>query len=102
MQVSGKQPSMKITGDFNQLPQASLSLPLGGSTTPLAIEGQATLAGNLKIAASKQLSPGQSQVILQADQITGTFANANGEVVSSDGTQLMISYSDSAVTLTAR
>ena len=42
---------------------------------------------------------GTSCTVLTADQVSGTFANTDGEVVSKSGDRFKIQYSPSAVTL---
>ena len=54
----------------------------------------------LEIAESFKPRPGKSFVLLQAKQLTGTFANAEREVIASDGRRFQIDYSGSAVRLT--
>ncbi len=106
VQVTGtKQPQLNITRNYHQSASGELRLHLKGSEQPsLIVTGQAHLGGQLKIVVGKNFKPipGESYIILKADQVTGRFSNSNNEVITDNGARLTIRYSDSAVTLISK
>jgi hypothetical protein len=106
VEVSGaNQPKLNMTRDYHQSPDAKLQLPVAGrKAIALQIKGDAALNGTLAISLAKGFKPikGTAFTVLVANRITGTFSNANDTVVSDDGSQFSIEYSDCIVTLTAK
>ena len=99
------EPSLTVSGDYHQLPGATLTLPLGGEQkSALQVTGETRLGGTLAITIAKGFEPtkGKEYTILAADRITGEFDNQDDEVVASDGSRFTIKYSKSAVKLTLK
>ena len=98
------QSGFKIYGDYHQSAEASLGVALNGDSQPfLAVEGDAVLDGELAVAARNEFKPvpGKTYTVLTAGKLTGKFNNPQSEVIAAGGTRLSISYTESAVLLSA-
>ena len=96
---------MQVTADYHQSDDGTLNLPLNRAAEPaLIITGDAELGGHLEITIGKdhKSASGVGFTVLTANRIHGTFANADDEVVASDGSRFVIRYSESAVSLVAK
>jgi len=102
--TGGNQPEISLIGDYHQSENAELKVTIAGNKPAFQVAGVARLGGVLSVAITRGFdpAPGTSYTALSADQITGTFANPRGEVVSSDGSRFNIRYSPSTVTLTKK
>jgi hypothetical protein len=100
-----KEPSIKVSADYHQSCDATLTLPVHGEKEPaLQVTGEARLGGTLAITIGTGLTPvaGKAYTILTADRVTGEFLNQGGEVVATDGSRFLVQYSKSAVTITLK
>ncbi len=99
--VSDRAP-LTVSMDYHESKNAKLTIPLTDKTNiGLQVKGKAILAGTLSIAkGSFDLKEKASQTILIAEQITGTFRNANQEVYDGNKNRYSISYTDTQVLLT--
>lgn len=95
---------LSVNGDYRQSEKAELNLMITTGDSAARISGEARLNGLLTLAYAQNFSPmtGKSYPIIEADRVVGEFANTRGEVVGTDGRRFTISYSKSAVTLTAQ
>ncbi len=99
---------LTITGDYNQFPEGTLEIELGGSEVgseydQLVVEGNASLDGTLSISLINGYVPqvGESSEILTADSVSGRFSEVNISGVSGR-TDFQVVYGPQTVTLTAR
>ncbi|MDP6442899.1 MAG: hypothetical protein QF805_03810, partial [Pirellulaceae bacterium] len=97
-------PTLRVDGHYHQTADATLAVAVSGSRESFEVNGEAKLDGRLDIVIGEGFEPtrGESYSVLTAHQIAGKFANANDELVASDGTRFVINYSPSAVSLTAK
>ncbi len=96
-----EQTTLRLDGDYHQSDDGELAVTLAGDVTAFHVEGVARLGGTLSIEIADGFEPAQgtSCTVLSAEEVVGSFANAQDEVVSSEGTRFSIRYLPTAVTL---
>ncbi|MEC7356154.1 MAG: hypothetical protein VYE53_13520, partial [Planctomycetota bacterium] len=96
-----EQTTLRLDGDYLQSDEGELKVTLAGEVPAFQVAGVARLGGTLSIEMADGFKPAQgtSCTVLFADEVAGTFANAQDEVVSSEGTRFSIRYLPTAVTL---
>ena len=96
-----EQTTLRLDGDYHQSDDGELKVTLAGDATAFHVAGVARLGGTLSIEIADGFEPAQgtSCTVLSAEEVVGTFANAQDEVVSSEGTRFSIRYLPTAVTL---
>ena len=96
-----EQTTLRLDGDYHQSDEGELKVTLAGEVPAFHVAGVARLGGTLSIEIADGFEPAQgtSCTVLSAEEVAGTFANAQDEVVSSEGTRFSIRYLPTAVTL---
>ena len=96
-----EQTTLRLDGDYHQSDEGELKVTLAGEVPAFHVAGVARLGGTLSIEIADGFEPAQgtSCTVLSAEEVVGTFANAQDEVVSSEGTRFSIRYLPTAVTL---
>ena len=96
-----EQTTLRLDGDYHQSDDGELTVTLAGDVTAFHVAGVARLGGTLSIEIADGFEPAQgtSCTVLFAEEVVGSFANAQDEVVSSEGTRFSIRYLPTAVTL---
>ena len=96
-----EQTTLRLDGDYHQSDEGELKVTLAGEVPAFQVAGVARLGGTLSIEMADGFKPtqGSSCTVLSAEEVAGTFANAQDEVVSSEGTRFSIRYLPTAVTL---
>ena len=96
-----EQTTLRLDGDYHQSDDGELTVTLAGDVTAFHVAGVARLGGTLSIEIADGFEPAQgtSCTVLSAEEVVGSFANAQDEVVSSEGTRFSIRYLPTAVTL---
>jgi arylsulfatase A-like enzyme len=96
-----EQTTLRLDGDYHQSDEGELKVTLAGEVPAFHVVGVARLGGTLSIEMADGFKPAQgtSCTVLSAEEVAGTFANAQDEVVSSEGTRFSIRYLPTAVTL---
>lgn len=97
-------PGILIGRDYHQSEAGELNVTVSGQEPAFQVSGAANLGGVLAIAVDRRFKPkpGTSCDVITANRIIGTFNNPRDEVVGSNGSRFTITYSGSAVTLTAK
>lgn len=99
--VAPEKGGLKVASDYSETTDSVLKVVLSAKgASMLTVEGDARLAGNLRIAFGSGSTSYDSITILEADSISGSFANPGGRVRSNGGQRYEIGYTDTAVTLT--
>ncbi len=101
MTATGK---LAVSGHYRERAGASLDVALrDAGCAQILIEGDAHLAGTLAVTLAEQFRPtsGDTVTVLSAENITGTFANVDNQVIAGNGARFTINYSPTSVTLTA-
>lgn len=96
---------LHIKSDYEQSENSDLRLSLTGNPEPaLRVDGTAELGGYLSVHVDSKFKPvrGKVYTVLSANSVRGEFSNKNGQVVSNEGTQFEIGYSEEAVKVTIR
>lgn len=103
VQDSSRVAGLRVAGDYVEANSAKLIVALNRNT-PLAINGNAALAGQLDVTVPRgaAVASGKSFTILQAHAVEGTFANRDRTVVADNGQRFKIHYTPTAVTLLAQ
>lgn len=96
--VASSGTGLTVKGDFRQTSDASLEVEVGDEPAIVSVTGEAALGGTLKVKFNAKESR-SSILVLKADSIQGTFANADQMVTANDGTQFTIHYTENTVTL---
>ena len=96
-----EQTTLRLDGDYHQSDEGELKVTLAGEVPAFHVAGVARLGGTLSIEIADGFEPAQgtSCTVLSAEEVVGSFANAQDEVVSSEGTRFSIRYLPTAVTL---
>ncbi|MED5576671.1 MAG: sulfatase/phosphatase domain-containing protein, partial [Planctomycetota bacterium] len=96
-----EQTTLRLDGDYHQSDEGELKVTLAGEVPAFQVAGVARLGGTLSIEMADGFKPAQgtSCTVLSAEEVVGSFANAQDEVVSSEGTRFSIRYLPTAVTL---
>ena len=96
-----EQTTLRLDGDYHQSDEGELTVTLAGEVPAFHVAGVARLGGTLSIEIADGFEPAQgtSCTVLSAEEVVGSFANAQDEVVSSEGTRFSIRYLPTAVTL---
>lgn len=73
-----------------------------GKSSLLSVEGEAVLAGGLKVLLGDEsmLKRGERYTVLKANSLSGAFSNENSEVITASGVKFKIGYTSNSVTLT--
>ncbi|MGB7328245.1 MAG: sulfatase-like hydrolase/transferase [Rubripirellula sp.] len=103
--TEAKHSGLTILHDFHQTADGTLKIVLGGNDRPaFAVNGVAELGGELSIAIADGQSPtsGDAYPVLVAGQVAGQFANSEGKVVATDGSNFRVHYSKTTVTVVAQ
>ena len=94
----------KLSGDYRQSDNATLKLVASPKGPSFVVNADATIAGTLavQIPDAIKVSQGQSFRVMSAKKITGKFANADDEVIATDGTKMSINYRGNTVTVVVK
>ena len=101
--VAPEKGSLNVASGYRGSGDSVLKIALSGKgASRLKVKGNARLAGELKVAADSNtaVDSGKAITVLEADSISGSFANPGGKVRSNTGQRFQIGYTETLVTLT--
>lgn len=87
---------LEVGSDLTVRSDANLTVMAGGETAPLAVAGTAYLDGTLSVTAPTGVAPGATIAVIEAEAISGQFAN-----VTLDGVSVEAGYEDGVVSVIA-
>lgn len=97
-------PGIAVKADYVSFDDSMLLVEFQeGKNSTLTIEGEAVLAGGLKVLVGEgfDFESGKEYTIIDAKVLSGRFSNEDSVVTTSSGEKLKIGYSNQKVTLTA-
>lgn len=99
----GKSEQLNVRGNYSESDGCVLEIVVNGTaSSAIVVDGQAHLAGELKISTDESFVParGRAFTVLVANRLVGRFSNSKDLVSASNNVRFRISYADNKVIAT--